>query len=771
MKKISRLLLLLIMALSVSSIANAAALYVKTDGNDTKNCSSWADACLTISRAVTVAVAGDEIRIAKGVYKFSTTLSISGKSLSFIGGYNAAIGKQEGDKFSTIISGDKDNNDTVDTRGITVTYSNIVGNNTIKAVSLGDGSYTFKHLTFTGFKGAQADDHGAVIFYKNPIGVNNTLILNDVALMGNQSYSMGNIMAYAILPNAASIVIDDGWFQNNAGDAGIVTTHQNISSLTISNSVFKDNVSINDGVNWDRGVGAVWAQSSTSLKVSNSLFSGNTATDGAAAIQADNTLEITNSTFFDNVSQGSAAIKTASTTSIRYSTIYSNDGNGAALSGGVQHGSTTANSLLLFANLILANKKSAVDQNIYSEDGTIKDLGYNRLGYVSLSYVTGTFTKQLTTIYPAKGESDIVVGAGYFGGLRDSVKIKKAGPAHNIVPNDGIPFYGVGKSADYPFVSIQQAHGALKRADYAAGYYYFDLGGDYDELNGFTYTPGNGSLQFSTYVDKQGYVLIASADAINNTAAAYTTTDALALRSDQMMLQSVLAHAKFEFNEVRISSYSNGLRGTFDGYSKSSNVVSAIKSFISLPNPAMGGAVWNVTHSSSGINYFTGLSFGQTPLNQQIYHANGESGIHWIPTRPNEALLYPGNPDSNSTPSFGDSLDLWVRSNSGLCDGSISSVDARGLPKSDRVDSSEFAANCDVGSFEFNDYYKIDCADEDGLRQENNYLKAKVGFCISDISDITPKALIDNIGAVTPIHLLLLILTGGYLRLRQKQRR
>lgn len=755
--------------LGYASVGNAAVFYVKTDGLDSKPCNTWADACLTIAGAAGKAAAGDEIRIAKGLYKFTSTLSISNKSLSFIGGYDASSDKQVGDKFSTVISGDSDNNDTSKTSaGITPSYTNIVGSNVAQGVNLSSGgSYRFEHLAFTGFKGAQADAHGAVIFYANPPGVNNTLTLKDVAVIGNVSYSMGNIMAYASSPNVASVVVDDGWFENNGCDAGILTTHLNVTSMTISNSAFKGNVSVKDAWGWNYGVGAVWAQGSTDLKVSTSSFSGNTATDGPSAIQADGPLEITNSTFADNVSGQAAAIKTGGATTIRYSTIYSNDGNGSALSGGIQHGSGTANSLSLFGNLILANKKAGVDHNIYAANGAINDLGYNLLGYGGLSYVTGTFTKQGTTQFPATGEADIVVGAGNHGGLRPSVKIKKSGLAYNLIPNEGIPFYGVGKSADYPFVSLQQAHGALKRDDYVAGTYYFDLGGSYD-LGNSAFTPGNGSLQFSTYVDNNGYVLIASADAVNETAAVYIPTTSLVLRSDEILPSGILTNSGFQFSEVRISSYSAGDRGTFDGYSTSTATINAVKGYLSLPNPAMGG-VWTVTHSSTGTNYFTGNAFTQTALNEQIYHANGQSGIHWIPTRPNEALLYPGNPDSSTQPTFGDGLDLWVRSNSGLCDGSITTVDARGMPKSDRVGESEKNANCDVGAFEFNDYFKIDCFDEDGLRPEFNTTKNSVGFCIQNPNDVTPRALLDNIGAVNPFHLLLLLMAGIGLHTRSKK--
>lgn len=770
----------LTLALTVSaSLANSATLYVKTNGTGT-NCTSWADACATIAGAAGKAAAGVdpsyEIHIAKGIYKFtstlSVTLSVSDKSLIFIGGYDAATDTQVGDKFSTIITGDNDNNDTKDTRGITKSYSGINGTNTSKAVLLGTGSYTFKHMTFTGFKGAQADDHGTVIFYQNPTGANNTLTLNDVALIGNANYSMGNIMVYASSPNAAYVVIDDGWFENNAGDAGVVlTTHLNVPAATISNSLFKGNVSAKDAYpGWNYGIGAVWGQGSTSLKVISSSFSNNTASDGPSAIQADGPLEITNSTFADNISGQTAAIKTAGVTTIRYSTIYSNDGNGSALSGGIQHGNGAANSLSLFGNLILANKKAGVDSNIQAANGSIKDLGYNLLGYGGLSYVTGTFTKHANTEFPVVGEADIVVGHAYHGGQRESVKIKKAGPARNKIPNDGIPFYGVGKSADYPFTSLSQAHGALKSVSgYDAGVYFFDLGGSYDTSSTpYTYTAGaDANGQFATYVDDQGYVLMASADIAQN-AANYTQTSSLDLRADAILKSSVFSHAKFDVSEVRISAKSDGARGSFDGYSVSSNVISKIKAFQTLPNTAETGGTWVVTYSTTGKNYFTGTARAAADqsksLAQEIYYANtaaSADGISWVPLSNKEALA---NITNTSAANF-DSLDLWVRGNSGLCNGSLTNIDARGMPRSDRVSEEDPMSACDIGGFEFNDYYKIDCVDEDGLRPENTISKYSAGLCFNDPNAVTPKAVLENFaGAIHPFYLLLLAITGLGLR-------
>lgn len=757
-----------------SPLVSAAKLYVQPSGDDTKDCLTWGNACKTISRAVAVASANDTVNIAQGIYKFASVLSVDNKSLSFIGGFKLNVSSPtdtpntpEGDKYSTIISADTDNNDTRDSLGITTSYSGINGSNTAKAVNLSNGNYHFENMTFTGFRGEQADSHGTVIFYDNSSLPNNTLTLQDVAVVGNINYSMGNVMAYTTSTNKVLVVMDDVLFENNRGDAGVaLTLHGSAQGANISNSVFKGNVSVKDTYGWNYGVGAVWAQGGTTLNVSNSIFANNTATDSASAIQADGDLIVSNSSFSGNNSAGACAgaVKTAGLASIIYSSFYGNYGAGCA--GGIQHGSATASSLSLYANLILGNTINSADRNINAPNGAINDKGYNLFGFGGVSQVTGTFTKHATSSFPTELKSEIVVGNGYYGGRSDSVKISKKSPAYNKIANDGILFYGVGKSAQYPFVSLSQAHGALKGFEgYSAGIYYFDLGGSYDSSSTpYVYIPGSGTAVFTSYVDDEGYVLAASADVNTPNSSAYSQTDNLALRTDAILRKAVFTHANFDVSEVRINSNSSGARGTFTGYSTSSNVLTKIKAFKTLPNTAETGGVWTVNYSSIGTNYFTGTARSAGDQNKdldvEIYRANNASGITWAPALGKEAL--------NSDVGAADELDLWVRGTSGVCNGIIS-TDARGLPRSDRVQAEEPVSSCDIGAFEFNDYYKIDCVDEDGLRPENTISKYSVGICFKDPNAVTPKTVIENFAGVThPFYLVLLALTG--IGLRRKRR-
>lgn len=89
----------------------------------------------------------------------------------------------------------------------------------------------------------------------------------------------------------------------------------------------------------------------------------------------------------------------------------------------------------------------------------------------------------------------------------------------------------------------------------------------------------------------------------------------------------------------------------------------------------------------------------------------------------------------------------WIRAKqAGACSG-IVSTDGRGMPRSDRVRSGELVAACDIGAFEYNDYYQLDCVDEDGMRPENNLNSFQAGWCFNPLDkDVNPMDVFENMG-------------------------
>lgn len=868
--------------------AQAATLYVKTTGNDAATCATWTAACKTINQAAAKANSGDTIHIAKGVYRPTATITVSGKDLRFIGGFNEGDDAPTGDKFSTVISGDTDNNDTNKSNGITPSYSDIKGTNLSHAFNVSNASFSFSRLTITGIAGAEADAHGPAIFYASSSQPTNNLILNDVGIIGNKAHSMGLVMAYIGGTNKLAVSVDNVLFENNHGDAGILTFHSGSIVAEVLNSTFRGNRSVKDTFGWNNGFGAIWAQGGKVLTIENSLFENNQASDGGGALVLDsNTTTTIKSTIFDNNRAGIApslnkggAIYVTAGAKINLSIEDSQFKNNSATMGGAINVSgdtidrgTRDSSITINRSSFTGNQTSNNGGAIYAEKGIwnitnttvsnnsisgtsaggggianngalmklryvsivnnhaannaggigvwydtfgeaeiessiitgntvgvanvsndvwlyidgsadttrskITDLGYNLIGSLGSANffdmnkgaidfrtwfkhkVGSEFTSQIITGSP----QDFIELTAKDNGGKHGVYTNKLNrndtQARDAIPHEGGFFYGIGQSAAGPFLSLEQARAALATKDYQAGTYFFDLDGSYDPVT-YAFTPGNNNQKkFTTYVDKNGYVLIASSNRLDSSSLGngYTPVTSLTQRSEGILTSTILADAKFKFDEVRISSLTGGDRGTFDGYNKSPEAIAKVKAYQTLPNASQaGGNQWVVTHSSTGSNYFKGTSAGSSgALNRVIYHSSGSAdGIHWMPATGEEALHQP-------SASVVDDMDLWVRASTGVCNGSVA-TDGRGLPRSDKTKAEDPIANCDIGAFEFNDYFRQDCWDEDGMRPENTLQQTEITWCLNPLDGLTPRDIMENMGAFHWYWSLMLVALFGIRR-------
>jgi len=97
--------------------------------------------------------------------------------------------------------------------------------------------------------------------------------------------------------------------------------------------------------------------------------------------------------------------------------------------------------------------------------------------------------------------------------------------------------YAIGDgTAGNPFTDLYSAHIASQEGGFTAGTYNFDIGGN----------------TFSSYMDTDGYVAVASADNTEtNDAAGYTEVTALTLNSDDILDRAILAAVNPD--ELRIS--------------------------------------------------------------------------------------------------------------------------------------------------------------------------------------------------------------------------
>ena len=784
-----RALLLAALVLGAGSPVIAATFYLKTDGDDAKDCSTAAKACATLERVYSltsekpIGEANDEILIAEGEYKPEPCQLMVGHAVTFKGGYTPDFQKQQNAPSKTVI-----------TSGGETGYCRLF------AVHSGpDRWLKLENMTLTGVTNGDSHEGTILTFDASPGGANPELEggwieLTNIIIAGNVM-AQGSGAVKMALPTD-KLVVRNSVFESNEGKAGIGggaiaifggdadisstrfignkastggAIYSNNGTLTLKEVEFINNtsevVTAQDG-SW--GGGAINAVS-TSLTIDGALFEGNATNQrgGAIFLEFQNTeANILNATFYGNQSgdrAGAIANKDA-VLSLKYSTLYNNQAT--TFGGGLVVFEDDAQTELL-ANLILNNKglNSGGDENVVVWKSNIQtvDLGFNIFGYdnesglkqVDASLVATAsdqntiFGTTLSTTLATDTLSDVLAdvdGPVDNGGIVKTIRIVKGGPAYDQVPNDAADFYGRGQSTDYPFRSLQEAHSAMNRFDYDEGRYYFNLDLDKDG------TPDDTHV-FSTIVDEKGYVLIASADKSTPSTTFIQVSD-LGKQSNSILNVTLLG--EIDVDEVRLQS-SSGASGAFDAYTLNKAVTDKITANKTLLNNKSGGD-WIVTIGDQAVMDVDCTITEGALTDMKVYDGCDNAGLQW----------YEGDKKVDYTTSEGDDLNLWVRSHAGLCDSGAIKTDARGLPRSDFQNPDDPAQNgpahsCDIGAFEFNDGYQFDCYDEDGKRPENDLDllggTGSAGVCFGgDITKATPKALLNNIGSINPFFLIVVAL-------------
>lgn len=112
-----------VMTLASASVADGAVRFVKFDAGGSNNGTSWANAYTSLQSALAVAVAGDDIWVAKGTYKPATPATPNPRTVAFamksgvriLGGFfgTETAASQRNPRFNpTILSGDINGDDT-----------------------------------------------------------------------------------------------------------------------------------------------------------------------------------------------------------------------------------------------------------------------------------------------------------------------------------------------------------------------------------------------------------------------------------------------------------------------------------------------------------------------------------------------------------------------------------------------------------------------------------------------------------------------------------
>ena len=587
--------------LTAASLSQAATLYVDAvNGLDANDCISKSTACATPWEAYAKATAGDEILIAKGVYN----QPVNGcqqwlrKAVAFKGGYDntfnelARSGKAEDTAFKV------------------AQVENGQPNATCRlfVITTGNSDWTvFDTLTIEGAGQNNGDSHSGLLhLFTNSEVTGSWLRLNNV-IMRDNSMKGGN--------GAVNVVDGTG------------------NKIEITNSLFQNNTASTNG-------GALAILADTEVTINNSSFiTNNSQASGSAIYLTAGTATIKNSTFSGNIASGAssngAIAVNGATVSMEYNTVANNTGD---MSGGLFVESTPEISLK--GNLLLDNKNSSnaeANVQVAINSAAFNDKGYNLLGASSTPGLLDNSGNTLvlnsyfdhqdqaannTSKEISQTVTEVIQPVAYYGGPSTALthKLLSTSEAKDYIPNESVPYYGVGTSTQNPFISLKQARATvgLNEDQYQAGKtFYFDLDGSYNATNDYN-AGNNGNVVFTAQVDANGWV------------------------------------------------------------------------------------------QTSAVN--------------------------------------PGDYDVVEAEARGAGNVPWRRARESFC-ASFGAEDGRGLPRSDKTKPGDGFSLCDVGAFEYNNYYRQDCVDEDGGRPSNSFTNAELSLCFDPREGFSVNEIVENLGS------------------------
>lgn len=296
-------------------------LYAAPTGQGSSDCSSWSNAC-RLETAVTQASSGQEVWVKQGIHypttdsdNISATFQLS-NDVSLFGGFDGsetARSQRDWAQNLTILSGDIQKNDDVNSDGILTDPEDIAGLNSYHVVMALDVTETavVDGFTITAGSASSGDpvngisnDRGGALYNQN-----SQIQLNNISLIGNQA----NLSGGAIYNTNSDVTIDGGLFENNfAVMEGGAIYSKNSSEVIIIDSQFTNNaVGFADLL----ATGGAIYHDNSQLTASNTLFEGNsTSHNGGAIYHFSTTATYNHVEFINNSAENGGAVYSRNST-------------------------------------------------------------------------------------------------------------------------------------------------------------------------------------------------------------------------------------------------------------------------------------------------------------------------------------------------------------------------------------------------------------------------------------------------------------------------
>ncbi len=248
--------------------AHAGIIHVDSTASGSGDGSSWGAAYTDLQVALSVAVSGDEIWVATGVYKPTSGADTTAtfqliNNVAIYGGFAGSELTRDERDFqlnTTVLSGDIDNNDNADDDGVVVKAADTTGDNSDHVVT---GSNTDVSAILDGFTITAGVTEGVGGGIVNSGG---SPTISNVTFSGNSAGIRGGGMSnFESSPTLSNIT-----FSGNSANDGGAMSNLTSSSPTLTNVKFIGNSSIGLG-------GGMWNRWDSSPTLTNVTFSENSS--------------------------------------------------------------------------------------------------------------------------------------------------------------------------------------------------------------------------------------------------------------------------------------------------------------------------------------------------------------------------------------------------------------------------------------------------------------------------------------------------------------
>ena len=653
------------------------AIFVKPYATGLGDCTSWDNACAggtgtELQAAIDLAFAesASMVFMSEGIYRPSAAIVMK-RGIALYGGFSGVDEQyhyqSEPDVYVTVVTGDDDNDDTVDANGVTQSYTHQNSGST-NLINI------FKAQTLGTLAESGTGLHGLVITgaAESALKVQDSRVrISNVKFVGNDA----NAGAGLYVVDNGRIVAEDTVFSGNHADDGAAMKVLGVESeVSLTRTTFSNNVSAGPG-------GAISIQSSD-LTIVNSLFQDNESSAAGGAIYADDVPDfvITGTTLNGNRTLTTTAGTGGGAISVQglYESFYVGNTefieNTSALNAGA---------LMVFddADDGTGAKVVTIEDTLFDSNQTI---GASRSGGGAI-VISGSLGQ--TTVDVSR--SSFVSNSAKMGGA-----IQVQGGSDNLLNVDNSTFYG-NTSVDYG-----GALGVTAGADATILHVTFTQNS----------STGNGG---AVRVDSTSSVLdISNSLLIDNTGA----------QGANISMTGTHTYTDGGYNIIGF----NGVSGLQSG--GVSNAIPAAPSFVATA-ASVDEIINPVLIDYSGA--FKSIALVADSEARDVI-PNGVNGC--------------------------------------ITDGGY---DERGFDRPDKVNANDPDQDgdiraCDIGAFEFNNAYRVDCYAEDGLRPDGGS-GVSLGYC-PDGNTTDAAEVVSNIIGSTNMWTLLLLSAVGVAGLFRERR-